>query len=667
MFPTYDADPVPRRRVIRSGITAISLTGIGTASGQSTCAPGQAENRSLEQIGPASLAVPIVTAELIDGSVYVVTRGLQPALLGEFDLETRTVDSHYELPTGSGAWGSTSINGGADLYVGTYGVADLYRFQTGSIQLSRVARFDDESFVMDIDAHAGDQQVYAGTYPTANIYEYDQSTDEVRSLGTANPEEAYVRSVAVTADTVFAGVGSHADLVAIDRESGEKRHVLPPELESDSFVYDLEATADVVVAGTEPSGRLAVIDASDYSDYEIVEPADQRTVDAATIVDGTVYFTTRTAGAVYEYETATGDLTRLATPSPGDETRELFERDGRLVGAAGSGAVWSYDLDDGTVTVTDLQKAGLPAQAEPPQSMTLLDGKPVVGGHWRFTVHDPETGDRTQFRTYGEPKAMTSVDGVLYQAIYPGGIVAKYDPATGDVTRTATVDHQQNRPRDIHYDNQSETLFIGTRPQYGFLGGALVAYDPMADEIVGVHRDLVQDQSIAAVTTARDTAFVGTEIYGGIGAEPVADEAKLAAVDPETLEKQWEMAPVPDASVVRHLVTSPDTSDGRNRVYGVTNGGVFFAVDPNARSTVFRESIADSGGELGLRDRRVFGVDATSLYQFDTARMETKEVRGDLDPDWYNEPQLAINGCAVYLLAGRDLSRVTVHRQPDRE
>ncbi len=656
-----------RRRVIQSGIAAFGLAGIGSVSAQSACAPGHTEKGSLKRIGPASLAAPIVTAELVSGRVYVVTRGLQPALLGEFNLETRSVDTYHQLPTGSGAWGSTSINSGDDIYVGTYGVADLYRFQAASAQLTRAARFNDEVFIMDIDAHTGDQQVYAGTYPTASVYEYDQSTNEVCSFGTVNPDEAYVRSIAVTADTVYAGVGSHADLVAVDRETGEKQHILPPELEGDSFVYDLEATGDIVVAGMEPSGRLAVIGGTDYSDYEIVTLPDQRTVDATSIVGESVYFTSRTAGAVYEYEMSTGDLTRLATPSPGDETRDLFEYGGQLVGAAGSGAIWSYSLDDETITLTDLQEAGLPAQPEPPQSMALLDGQPVVGGHWRFTVHDPETGDQTQLRTYGEPKAMTAVDDILYQAIYPGGIIAKYNPSSGEVTRTATIGHQQNRPRDVHYDKQTGMLFVGTRPQYGLLGGAIVAYDPASDEVTNVHRDIVQDQSITAVTTARQTAFVGTEIYGGIGTEPVADEAKLAAVDPETLEKQWEMTPVPGANAIRRLVTNSNSSSGRHRVYGVTNGGVFFAVDPNTQSAIFHESIAAAGGNLVMRDREIFGVDHTSLYQFDTATKETTMLQRDLDSEWYNEPQLEVDRCIAYLLAGRELAQVTVPRRPTSE
>lgn len=657
-------DSLTRRRVLQSSVAAVGLAGIGSASGQSACAPGQADHGVLERIGPASLAAPLVTAELVDGTAYVVTRGLQPALLGAFDLETRSVDTYYEIPTGSGAWGSTSINDGADVYVGTYGVADLYRFQTDSGQISRVAEFEDDDFIWDVDAHAGDQMIYAGTYPTGRVIEYDQSADEVRSLGPANPEEDYVRSIAVTADTVYAGVGSHADLVAIDRKTDEKEQILPSELEDDSFVYDLEATDEYIVIGTEPSGRIAVIDAADYCNYDVVNAPDQRAVDAIAVVGETVYFTTRTAGALYAYDITSGDLTQVATPSPGDETRELFEHDGSLIGAAGSGAVWSYDLDDETVTLTDLQSAGLPAEPEPPQSMALLDGEPVIGGHWLFTVHDPETGEQSQFRTFGEPKAMTEVDGTLYQAIYPGAIIAKYDPASGNVTRTATVDHQQNRPRDIHYDGQSGRLFIGTRPQYGFLGGALVAYDPQSDEIDDVHRNVVEDHSITAVTSAQGTTFVGTEIHGGAGTDPVADEAKLAAVNPDTLEQQWEMTPVPGTSVIRHITTSPAGTGGRNLIYGMTDGGVLFAVDPADRSTVVREPVADSQGDLAMRDRYVFGVDATSLYQFDTAKGETTVIRDDLDPDWYNEPQLAIDGCAVYLLAGRDLARVTVQRKP---
>ncbi|WP_225333337.1 hypothetical protein [Halomicrobium urmianum] len=631
-------------------------------SADSECAPRRHEDLATERLGPASLATPIVTAELVDDTVYVVTRGLRPPILGAFDLGSREITSHYELPSGSGSWASTSINGGSDLYVGTYGVADLYHFETDTADLSRVARLEDESFVMDMDAHPGDQQVYAGTYPTASVYEYDQSTGSVRDLGSVAPDEAYVRSVAVTADTVFAGVGSHADLVAIDRATGEMESILPPEFEDDSFVYDLEAADGIIVAGTEPSGRLAVIDQADYSSYEIARPDGQDTIDAATVTNGSVYFTARHSGAVYRYDRSSKEITRLAVPSPGDETRDLFERDGTLVGAAGSGAVWTYGLDDDAVTIVDLQSAGLPAHVEPPQSLAMLDGNPVVGGHWRFTVHDVDEGSTTQFRTYGEPKAMTAVDEELYQAIYPGAIIAKYDPTTDEVTQTASVGKEQNRPRDVHYDARSGSLFVGTRPQYGKIGGALVKYDPDSDAVTDVYRNVVQDQSITAVTSIHDTAVVGTEIYGGIGAEPVADEAKLAGVNSRTMEKQWEMTPVPGAETIRHLVTSPDSSAGRATVYGITNDGVFFAIDPRTRSTLARENVVGRGGELVMRDRSILGVSDQALFEFDTASDESAVLKRGFDAGWYNEPQLATDGCAVYLLSSRDLARVTVQR-----
>lgn len=617
-----------------------------------SCTPGEVRN-----LGPASEAAPIVTGRVVSGDAFTVTRGVEPPRLARTDLDTGQVTETTELPTGSGAWASTVA--GETLWVGTYNPAHLYRYDTSTSELDKVAELAGEQFIMD--AAADDSgRVYVGTYPSASVYQYDPATGEIRDYGSVAPGERYVRSIAVVGDTVYAGVGSHARLVALNTETGERTDLTPEELTGESFVYAMAANEDVVVAGTEPSGLLAIIDRSNPADYTIVETG-RKTVDAIKVSGRTVYFTTRSDGALWAYHRDTGELEELAVPSTGDETRTLTRRGNELIGFAGSGAVWQYNLESGDVQVTDLLEAGHPAAPEPPQSIHYAADSVFVGGHWSVTKHDPATGETYRFRAPGEPKAMESARGRVYAAMYPSAQIWRFDPTSPTPTTeyVATIPNDQTRPRDMAFHPRLGVLAIGSQPDYGVLGGSLSLLDVRTGDLRS-YRNIIKDQSISAVavTPRRDAIFVGSEIRGGIGSVPKADEAHVAAFDPETEELLWEVAPVPDAPAINSMTLVDD------RLVGVTTTGEAFALDPDTGDVLAR---ADFGRQTELHnvDGTLYGVDVQRLSTIDPVNLTRTVLQGGLGSDWFTGPHLAADDvCGVYVLDGRDLTRVatTPHR-----
>lgn len=610
-----------------------------------SCSPG-----SIIDSGPASLAAPIVTGQIIGGNAFTVSRGLQPVLVGELDLATRNVTRVLELPTGSGAWASTVASG--TLYVGTYGPAHLYQVDpSGSPE--RVAEFPREQFIWDAAA-APDDSIYLGTYPTASVYRYDTSTGTVQTYGSVAPGELYVRSIGYFGGKVYAGIGSRAGLVALDAETGDRAELLPPELEDESFVYDLEVSSEVIVAGTDPSGFLAVIDRNDPSQYEIVETG-TKTVDAIAIAGDTIYFTTRTAGTLFAYDRNTGQLEDLGIPSPGEETRELFVRDGTLVGFAGSGAVWNYDLASGDVILIDLQEAGHPAAPEPPQSITTAGGAVHVGGHWQVTRHDARSGKAFRARIPGEPKAMVEARGKVYAALYPSAQVWAYDADDPEPVahQIASIHEEQERPRDIAYNPRTRTIAIGTQPHYGRLGGALALLNVESHELQ-TFRNVIQDQSVSAVDTrgASGTIYVGSEIRGGIGVPPVAREAHLGAWDPSTQQNVWEVAPVSGAPEIY------DIQLAGGRLVGVTSGGQAFSIDPTSGEVLARAAF-DGATELRRAGDTLYGVDRNRVYTINPKTLERAVLYEGLSSQWYTGPHLAPDDvCGIYALRRLSLIRV---------
>lgn len=652
----------PKRRSISAALSvallATSTAGL-TASGASattTDAPGdQCAKGTVTQFGQASVGAPITSGSVVGDHAYTASR-FAPIQVATTSLATRQVTGTVTLPSGGGAWAMTDV--GSDLYVGTYGPALLYRVDPATGTQQQVAKFEGQQFVFD-STTGSDGKVYVGTYPTASVYSYDPESDSVRSYGVVDPGERYTRSIAFRDGQIYAGTGSHAGLIQIDAATGEKKDILPVELHSESFVYDVAASDDVVVGGTEPSGKLAIIDRADPSQYTIVDTG-TRTVDSILIDGTTVYFSTRSDGTVFSYDLTTGSIVDLGTPSTGDETRRLALHDGDLVGFSGSGAIWSIDLATGEVDLTDLQQAGHPVAPEPAQSILSAGHKVHIGGHWQLTVHDPRSGTPFRTRMPGEPKAMIEADGTVYAALYPSAQIWAYDAdaARPDPEHAASIPERQMRPLDMAYDPDRGDVYVGTQPAYGELGGALAVLDTATRQLT-THRNVVDQQSIQAVDVDDSgTVYLGSSISGGIGATPVAEEAHLAAWDPATERTLWEIVPVPGAATITDIKVT-----GRYLV-GVANTGAAFTLDRESGRIVARATFP-AAAELLVVGSTVYGTDANRVYTVDPVTLQRTEFHSGLGGKWYTGPHLVrAPGCGIYTLQGFDLVRIGTRTRP---
>ena len=177
---------------------------------------------AVADLGPASSVTSTGVAAQVGGQIWTATSGVSPVKVGAFDPTTGRVERTIDLPTGAGVWAMAQV--GADLYVGTYTPGDLYKINTDTGALTKVANFG--SFIWSLAA-APDGTILAGTYPDAGVHSYDPATGTTRSYGTVAPGEQYVRSIAVDDRTIYAGIGSHAKLITVDRASGATASILP--------------------------------------------------------------------------------------------------------------------------------------------------------------------------------------------------------------------------------------------------------------------------------------------------------------------------------------------------------------------------------------------------------------------------------------------------------
>lgn len=612
-----NAHPSRRQILALAGVTVGGVAGIGQAAAESD------SKVSVEDLGVPTPDTPhVYSTTEVDGNVYTANRSGSPNVLAEFDLSQGTVVGNYEFSDGVGVLAMESV--GQYVYFPTYGSDEsLYCFDTESKTMSK--EWDGGyGFCYDIDS-TPDGKLYWGTYPFAEVYEYDVETRSVRNLGRVTETEDYVRTITATQDTIYTGTGvGVSGIFAIDRETEAKENIIPSEL-ADSWTPTVLHTTDDYVIFQHARNYVAFLDRDNPT-----ENWHSTQMRAYTVEDNTVYHASVRDGesGLYRYDPDSRTHTQLvSTPDlpVGDLIQEgQFVEDGRFVGLRFEGKLITIDMEAGTGSQYDLGEAGMRGVALTPQSISTYHEKPVVEASGTLYIHPRSMTVPSKFGVPGEAKVMESIEQYLYMGTYPQSEIVRYHVSEDEAEVVAEIGKNQLRPRDMHYQKATKSVLMGTKPGYGSLGGAISAYNTSSGDLITV-RDVVADQSIRSITSIGETAYLGSEIYGE-KADPVAEEAVIAAWDPETATKYWETVPVSGKNSVVGLTALDGT------LYGVASGGTLFAVDPMTRETVVMTEVGATG-ELEVDNQgNLYGGFGSGIARINPKTLETETFVSDITP-----------------------------------
>lgn len=611
----------------------------------------------LERLGPAVSGFPANMAEQVDDRLFVASMGLEPARLVELDLADHTVVDTVTIPTGLRTWAMTAL--GSSLYVGMWGSPsgepNLYRLDVDAGRIHGHAAVPSRGEFWALAASPEGRTLYAGTRRTGVVFLVDPDNGALGEVAFPAPEDSQVTALIGTHPTLYAGSGRRqAGLVAIDRPSSAATPILPDELAGAVGVYDLAVDAEVVVAATQGDpARLAIIDRTDPGSYTIVEPGDEAILGGLVLDGDTLFFAGIQSGTLYRVGRDGGEPEELAVPVPGAPTRRLFRTSAGLLGVAGPGLVWSYDLDRGEVALTNLLDAGAEGGPERPQSLAVGSEGVAAGTNNAIEIH-PLDGDSSRRVTVpGEPKSMTARggsgagtdDGAIYLAVYSNGQALRVDPGADEPALVADWPDVQNRPRVIHRHADSGRLLVGTSSDFAG-GGALVVIDEAGPDVT-LHTDPLGDrQAVESLASHGDLALVG-----GLG-----DEARLAGWDPVAGQKRWEAVPVPGGGAITGLAVA----DGR--LFALTAQGALVTVDPDShRATDRRDLPLGTAGELLLAGGRLYAVGTDALVRVDPSTLDHDTLVDGLDATLFTRPLVrADRQQRLYLFADMDLARLTL-------
>ncbi|MCK2218545.1 hypothetical protein MF672_032830 [Actinomadura sp. ATCC 31491] len=651
---------IPRRRFLQAvsfttGAVAAGAVALPAASALPAAAATAAREPkgTITDLGPASVASPLGNAEFVGDVLYLGSRGLAPNVVGAWDLSQDKVTAHHEIPTGVGIWAMCKV--GTDVYVGTHTRSDLYKIDTLTGVTTLLAQYPDP-YIWTM-ASSPDGKVFMGTSQPGRVLEYDPATGATRDLGQPAPGEAYVRSIQADDTHVYAGVGTNAHLIAIDRRTGEKRELLPAEVADRDWVSSMSVSGTHIAGGMNSLAELLVLPKADPAAYRVVKATapGEKYIVSVLIHDGWVYFAGRPSGTFYRHHLASGAYEVLGVPFPEAATVRLLEHGGRIYGIQDLG-VFVYDPSTGATDYVSHVQKGFRAAPEEPMSVHCDGERVYVGGKGGCDIHDLATREVTRLTIAGEPKTIMNVGDTTYLGVYTQAALYSHhagDPAAKLLFRTG---QSQDRPKDLVHDRLTGLIVMSTQPEPGHQNGALDVYDPRTGRL-DTYRPVVERQTVFSLTARLGTVYLGTSTQEGLGAPPVTTTARLAAFDLRDRRVRWEVEPVPGAKAVTSLKHTALA------LYGITDTGVLFEFDPLRREVTRTLKVCDRGGDLVLSGRYAYTSDEDAVYEIDLVRLTSRPLVAGLASDWFgggSRVNIDPSGRALYALKGRDLIRIAI-------
>jgi len=615
--------------------------------------PGPAGAETTATAGPADggvftdLGAPLTTLTIMEGAVgkdtdgsdviYAVPAG-ENANLNVVDVHSRTLKRLVPLPGASGSWAVTVAPDGT-VYVGAYASGHLYRYRPGDAAATDLGQpVPGETYVYGLTTDENGV-VYGGTHPNAHAFRYDPTTGAVTDYGSLDDVQQYARAAVYDPDhkALFVGLATpKARLIRIDVATGARQEITPAGFTGNGF-YDLNYAGGRVFGNVD--NQVVVFDAATGQQVSFTDAATGAVVDRYPIAargvsppsGGAVYFTS-SGLALARYDLATDTVSRVVA----DDEPVVLSRGPAiaygwateddqpvLYGLAGnySGGTYRFDPADGSLTQWSSPFRYVPvslmhAIADPTDGTVLVNA--YLNGN--TGIYDPATGRTGSAPRLGQVEGWDWADGKLYAGIYPYGALTLWDPDSPtnptNPRRLISLEasHHQNRP--VAVVPSGGKVYLGTTPGYGHYGGALTVYD-IASGAFEVHRDIVTDQTVAALLPLGNVVFGGSSVEGGQGTEPRATEARLFLFDPVTGTRTAAYTPVPGAHSINELSLGPD-----GKIWGLADGTVF-VFDPDSRTVlrripVFTGSTGAQDGALVWRDGYLYGVTGGRLFLVDS-------------------------------------------------
>jgi len=561
-----------------------------------------------------------------ENEIYFHKNGL-PGKFYACDAETGEVKFSEVVPNSEAVW---AMIAGPDKCIYYTGTSDrkLYRYIPTEKRIEYLGLNPSDGWVWDlISTHDG--KLYGATYSSqtgGKVFEYDIATGNFRDFGTVREGQDYVYGIGVDEQYIYVGLGTTIQAYRIDRKTGEKFEIVIPETPEGYCTGKTGKVGRVFVLKNRifvniNTDTMVVLD---KDTYELINSFNLSCVvsEPSPYNSDVVYYEYQ--GKLYKYNYVLNEITHieleamLPTANRYHRMKWLTMKNGEkkgktlLVMINQYGQCVFYDPTDNSVRFNNLKIA-----ADPVRITTFTrgeDNRIYLGGYMRgMSIYNPFTNklDLT-ISPFAQPEGIKPFNGKVYFGTYINAVMYRFDPKepgvfTVNPKKVYKVENHQDRP--FAMTTSDTKLFVGTVPDYGYLGGSLTIYDEPTDTWTQ-YDNVVENQSISSLAYKDGLLYGSTTIWGGLGIKPCEPEAKIFIWDVEVNKKIDEFT-VRDLGIDMQPQIIGDISFGPDGLLWGIVGGHIFAMDPVSKKLIKSRNIfpEDQGMGRWKTRRLIWGSD----------------------------------------------------------
>ncbi|MFT4414443.1 WD40 repeat domain-containing protein [Fredinandcohnia humi] len=595
-------------------LLVISFVGLQQVAAETTT------KGTFTKIGPQVFTTSALTAKTGTNDngtplMYILLHGT-PTVLAVVDLNTDSVIHTFELDSTS-AWGLTVDNQNT-VWVGGTSKGNLYSFNPNTSEFVNHGNMHENAKDTSIqDIAYGNKTIFGGSAYGGSVFGYSIDSKEVKQYGTIQANKEFAKSVAYSdkTNTLFVGIGSNAELVEVDVTTGRVlSSFLPNQYKDEKYISDLDLAGDLLFARMYPSAEIAIFNVH-TKEYLGELAGDSRGISPLSPDGKSVYYFSDES--LFEYNLDTKKATKLDVTIPQGKTAlslgfvQLENKpDLSLVGLLDNqGTIFVYNLE---TKQSELKSLSLPGQPITLYTMIESEDKKqiFVNGYMSggLGVYNVETGQSTDVKGISQVESIAMLNGKMYFGGYPKARVLEYDVkdpwgSTAPRELFNLTKYRQERLTAMVGVESVNKLYIGSFPDNGEKGGALVVYDP-ATKTNQVIENYIPNHSIVSLTYHDGYVYGGTSIFANQKASKYPAKFFRFPVDNPTKK---EIIPLPiNGNLVTGMITGPD-----GQIWGMING-TLFAYDPATQSYRWTEVLPKISGRF-MNAKLLFGIDG-QLY-----------------------------------------------------
>ncbi|TMV48726.1 hypothetical protein FE783_16885 [Paenibacillus mesophilus] len=520
-----------------------------------------------------------------------------PAYFNVVDLDNYSLIRSLPLSGGGQSWGH-AVDAQGQVYIAS--ASYLYRYSPVTKSVTKLGTSQGASTLYGL-AVDDKGAVYGGTYPTGTVFKYDPATNQITDYGRIAANKEYVRAIAYHNGYVYAGTGAVGELYKLNPADGSKTRIPFPDSAgftpgNEPTVYAMNVVRDFLfVHMSSTPNKMLIYDLA--AGQWLPDAVDNyRGMYVSPEMNGKTYYLAD--GRYYAFDLDS----RISTPT--DVLFGSYFRKGTWIEVKGDpelpGMSLATILYNGAVAIsnftTNVVKSWMPVVPGTPVSIQSLEFGPdglLYSTGYQGTYgarYNIATGNKEMF-SMGQAEGMIAYGNKMIFGEYPSAHMHELD-TTMPLERNANpkkiheIGYGQDRPFALATGDNK--LFTGTIPKLGELGGAISIYDGTEWE---TYRNVVENQSIMGLAYRNGKLYGSTTVWGGLGIEPTAAEAKIFIWDVAAKRKIAEFVPAIQQAGGMKPKSIGGLSFGPDGLLWGAAYGTIFAMNPDTYEIVKQKEI----------------------------------------------------------------------------